>query len=84
MCYKASQQHAPHLVRVWENYGQTKIAVQSNGGEEELAILQAQAMSLGVVAKIVHDAGRTQIAAGSATVLGIGPGKFFLTSLEIR
>lgn len=75
MCYKASQKHAPDLIRTWENYGQTKVAVQAKGGEDELMILQAQAMSLGVVAKIVHDAGRTQIAAGSATVLGIGPGE---------
>ena len=30
-------------------------------------------MSLGICAKIIHDAGRTQIAAGSATVLGVGP-----------
>ena len=37
-------------------------------------MLQAAAMSLFLTAKIVHDAGRTQIAAGSATVLGIGPG----------
>ena len=36
--------------------------------------LQAQAASLGLCAQVVHDAGRTQIAAGSATVLGIGPG----------
>lgn len=81
MCYKASQKHAPHLVRTWENYGQTKVAVQAKGGEDELVMLQAQAMSLGVVAKIVHDAGRTQIAAGSATVLGIGPGNYLLLSL---
>ena len=30
-------------------------------------------MSIGVNAAIIHDAGRTQIAAGSATVLGLGP-----------
>jgi peptidyl-tRNA hydrolase len=36
-------------------------------------VLQAQAVSLGVVTRVVHDAGRTQIAAGSATVLGLGP-----------
>jgi len=36
-------------------------------------VLQAQAMSLGVCARIIHDAGRTQIASGSATVLGVGP-----------
>lgn len=31
-------------------------------------------MSLGFVARVVRDAGRTQIPAGSATVLGVGPG----------
>jgi peptidyl-tRNA hydrolase len=36
-------------------------------------MLQAQAMSLGICARIIHDAGRTQIASGSATVLGVGP-----------
>jgi peptidyl-tRNA hydrolase len=36
-------------------------------------MLQAQAMSLGLCARIIHDAGRTQIASGSATVLGVGP-----------
>lgn len=79
MCYKSSQKYAPHLIRTWEKLGQAKIALQAKGGEDELVMLQAQAMSLGVVAKIVHDAGRTQIAAGSATVLGIGPGESFLS-----
>jgi peptidyl-tRNA hydrolase, PTH2 family len=36
--------------------------------------LQAQAVSLGLCARVIYDAGRTQIAAGSATVLGVlGP-----------
>ena len=43
-------------------------------GEEELETLAGVAASLGVVARIVRDAGRTQIKAGSATVLGVGPG----------
>ncbi len=42
--------------------------------EEELLMLQARARSLGLCAQVVRDAGRTQIAAGSVTVLGIGPG----------
>jgi peptidyl-tRNA hydrolase len=50
-----------------------KVSVQAKS-EDELLTLQAQAMSLGLVAKVIHDAGRTQIASGSATVLGIGPG----------
>ncbi len=57
----------------WESTGQGKITVQVKS-EDELLELQARAMSLGLCAKIIHDAGRTQIASGSATVLGIGPG----------
>lgn len=52
--------------------GQAKVALQVKS-EEELEVLQAQALSLGLVAQVIHDAGRTQIASGSATVLGIGP-----------
>ena len=39
-----------------------------------MQMLQAQAVSLGLCAQVIHDAGRTQIASGSATVLGVGPG----------
>lgn len=55
----------------WETFGQAKIALKSSS-EEEILVLQATAISLGLVAEVIHDAGRTQIAAGSATVLGIG------------
>lgn len=74
-CYKYLLNHPPStaLLKRWENNGQPKIAVQCKS-EEELDTLQALAVSLGVCARIIHDAGRTQIAAGSATVLGIlGP-----------
>ncbi|KAF2497670.1 PTH2-domain-containing protein [Lophium mytilinum] len=73
-CYKYFLRNSPDspILRNWERYGQTKVAVQVKS-EEELEILQAQAMSLGLCAQIIHDAGRTQIASGSATVLGIGP-----------
>lgn len=53
--------------------GQAKVVVQAKN-EDELDTLQAQALSLGLCAQVIHDAGRTQIAAGSATVLGVGPG----------
>lgn len=53
--------------------GQAKVVVQAKD-EEQLETLQAQALSLGLCAQIIHDAGRTQIASGSATVLGVGPG----------
>ncbi|KAK6504858.1 hypothetical protein TWF481_006794 [Arthrobotrys musiformis] len=71
-CYKAVSRHAPLILKRWEYLGQAKIALKVDS-EDELLTLQAQAMSLGLVAKVVRDAGRTQIASGSATVLGIGP-----------
>lgn len=92
MCYKSVQKHAPSILDRWERLGQAKIALKCSGGgegggegssldgEEELETLAGVAASLGVVARIVRDAGRTQIKAGSATVLGIGPGEFFFFS----
>jgi PTH2 family peptidyl-tRNA hydrolase len=49
-----------------------KVALQVKD-ESEMLLLQAKAMSLGLVAEVIADAGRTQIASGSLTVLGIGP-----------
>ena len=52
--------------------GQAKVALQCKS-EDELLTLQAKALSLGICSRVIRDAGRTQIAANSATVLGIGP-----------
>ena len=58
--------------RVWEATGQPKITVKCDS-EEEMMLLLAQARSLGLVSYVVADAGRTQIAPGSHTVLAVGP-----------
>ncbi|GAB1313350.1 peptidyl-tRNA hydrolase [Madurella fahalii] len=79
-CYKAllaAAQRDPQgaearLLRQWERHGQAKIAVQVKG-EDEMLALMARARSLGVPAEVICDAGRTQIASGSRTVLGVGP-----------
>jgi len=79
-CYKrlekaaAKDANGPEakLLRQWERLGQAKIAVQVKS-EEEMLELQAKARSLGVTAEVIQDAGRTQIAASSRTVLGVGP-----------
>ncbi|KAK9469210.1 peptidyl-tRNA hydrolase PTH2-domain-containing protein [Lipomyces arxii] len=71
-CYKKSSRAHPNMLRFWERRGQPKITVQVKG-EEALMILEAQAESVGLTHCLIHDAGRTQIAAGSATVLGLGP-----------
>lgn len=64
--------HNPELLRRWERNGQAKITL-SVSDNEEMDLLFARAMEAGINAHVVHDAGRTQIAAGSATVLGLGP-----------
>jgi PTH2 family peptidyl-tRNA hydrolase len=60
------------VLKQWERLGQAKIAVQTKNQEEMLELL-GKARSLGLTAEVISDAGRTQIEAGSLTVLGVGP-----------
>ncbi|BCS20629.1 aminoacyl-tRNA hydrolase PTH2 [Aspergillus puulaauensis] len=74
-CYKylVANPSSSTILRRWERQGQAKIALQTKS-EEEMELLQAQAISLGLCARVIQDAGRTQIASGSRTVLGVlGP-----------
>ncbi|PFH46983.1 hypothetical protein AMATHDRAFT_77410 [Amanita thiersii Skay4041] len=71
-CYKALMKKNPNLVRFWELTGQAKIALKATS-EEQLLELEAIAKSLNLCARSIQDAGRTQVDAGSRTVLGIGP-----------
>lgn len=59
-------------LREWEAGAQPKIALQI-GSASQANALAAEAARAGVPSVSVHDAGRTQIAAGSMTVLAIGP-----------
>ncbi|KAI8984679.1 peptidyl-tRNA hydrolase PTH2-domain-containing protein [Mycotypha africana] len=72
-CYKAAKRVNPMLLRNWEMSGQAKVALKCDS-EEKLLEMQAVALSLGLPAQTIQDAGRTQIAPGSRTVLGVGPG----------
>ncbi|VDB99394.1 unnamed protein product [Peniophora sp. CBMAI 1063] len=71
-CYKALVKKNPKLVNHWERTGQAKIALKCNS-EDQLLELEAIAKSLNLCARSIQDAGRTEVAAGSTTVLGIGP-----------
>ncbi|CAI1804748.1 hypothetical protein SEUBUCD650_0B00670 [Saccharomyces eubayanus] len=62
----------PIMTQRWLNAGQAKITLKCPD-KFTMDELYAKAISLGVNAAVIHDAGRTQIAAGSATVLGLGP-----------
>ena len=72
MCYKKALKEAPDLVERWEGGGVTKVCLKMDS-EEGLLSLASQAREAGVVYGVVRDAGRTQISAGTLTVLGIGP-----------
>ncbi|KAJ1796521.1 hypothetical protein LPJ56_007154 [Coemansia sp. RSA 2599] len=72
-CYKRAMKEAPGVLKAWEYSGQAKVTLKCASEEELLALLKA-ARERGLVAQAICDAGRTQIAAGSRTVLGVGPG----------
>ncbi|KAJ2848632.1 hypothetical protein IWW36_003182 [Coemansia brasiliensis] len=72
-CYKEARKRAAELVRQWEVMGQTKVTLKCSS-EEEMVQMERKARNCGLIAQSICDAGRTQIAAGSRTVLGIGPG----------
>ncbi|XP_069965422.1 peptidyl-tRNA hydrolase 2, mitochondrial [Bactrocera oleae] len=74
LCYQQSQkeQDKQKLVECWSTLGQPKIVLRVNT-LEELTNLQNRAKNAGVISELVRDAGRTQLEAGTATVLGIGP-----------
>lgn len=68
----AKKSYNPVMTQRWLRGGQAKITLKCPD-KEKMDELYAMAIALGVNAVVIHDAGRTQIAAGSATVLGIGP-----------
>ncbi|XP_075484096.1 uncharacterized protein LOC142524168 isoform X1 [Primulina tabacum] len=61
------------LLRQWELCGQAKIVVTCKN-QQEMNKLRDAAQSICLPTFIVADAGRTQVSAGSNTVLAIGPG----------
>ncbi|KAJ6914974.1 peptidyl-tRNA hydrolase 2 [Populus alba x Populus x berolinensis] len=61
------------LLRQWEQSGQPKIVVTCKNQQEMNKIREA-AENIGLPTFVVADAGRTQVSAGSKTVLAVGPG----------
>ncbi|KAK1138887.1 peptidyl-tRNA hydrolase 2, mitochondrial-like [Acipenser oxyrinchus oxyrinchus] len=71
--YKQVQRRNPELLKQWEYCGQPKVVVKVPD-EDSLIEILASAKELGLPVSLIQDAGRTQIAPGSRTVLGVGPG----------
>lgn len=63
----------PKLLQAWKYCGQPKVVVKTES-EDSILQLSREASKVGLNACLISDAGRTQIAPGSKTVLGVGPG----------
>jgi len=71
-CYKKAVKNNSNALSAWEKTGQAKVCLKIDS-EESMLNLAAKAREAGLTWTIVRDAGRTQVEAGSMTVLGIGP-----------
>ena len=71
-CYKRARRTIPKAVQAWEYTGCAKIATKCPT-QEEMEEIAAIAIKKEIPVYMVEDAGRTQIAPGSKTVLGLGP-----------
>lgn len=72
-CYEKCLVSGKGEVEQWDRQGQAKVvlATKEEAGLKQLA---GEARKAGLVAVVIHDAGHTQVASGTATVVGIGPG----------
>jgi peptidyl-tRNA hydrolase, PTH2 family len=68
-CYRVAHRRIPHAVQAWNLTGCAKIAVKCP--EREYTALLEKCRTYGIPYYLVEDAGRTQIAAGSKTVLAL-------------
>lgn len=71
--FKQVQCRNPEILKKWEYYGQPKVVVKVPD-EDSLMELLCHAKEVGLPVSLIQDAGRTQIAPGSRTVLSVGPG----------
>ncbi|KAK2710460.1 peptidyl-tRNA hydrolase 2, mitochondrial-like isoform X1 [Artemia franciscana] len=78
-CYMNTEKSNPDTIVEWMLYGMPKITLKVDS-EGELLTLYEKAKRAGLVTALIKDAGRTQIAPGSITVLGIGPNS--ITSID--
>ncbi|KAH1011071.1 hypothetical protein HUJ04_000512 [Dendroctonus ponderosae] len=72
MAAYAKTLNIPKLLKRWRKSGTAKIAVRVDS-EEQLLELEKNAKKLNILTSVVRDAGQTQVAPGSRTVIAIGP-----------
>ncbi|XP_030757852.1 probable peptidyl-tRNA hydrolase 2 isoform X2 [Sitophilus oryzae] len=70
--YAKTLSTSPKLLKEWLKNGGTKIALRVES-EEQLLDLDREASKYNVLSCIIRDAGQTQVAPGTRTVIAIGP-----------
>ncbi|XP_059062383.1 peptidyl-tRNA hydrolase 2, mitochondrial-like [Achroia grisella] len=70
--FEKAQKKDPEGLKLWQLTGQAKIALKTDS-VDEIKQISDNAKKMGLITSLIRDAGRTQIAANSITVLGVGP-----------
>ncbi|XP_023933728.2 peptidyl-tRNA hydrolase 2, mitochondrial [Bicyclus anynana] len=70
--YEKALKRDPEGLKSWQATGQAKIALKTDS-VDEIKQIADNAKKMGLVTSLIRDAGRTQIAPNSITVLGVGP-----------
>jgi PTH2 family peptidyl-tRNA hydrolase len=73
-CALKAKRHQPTTFETWYEEGQKKVVLK---GETERALfeLKLAAEKAGLTTALIADAGHTELAPGTVTVLGVGPGR---------
>lgn len=72
LCYEKCLKLNPIILKQWIKMGQPKVILRISD-LNELEELYEKVKKTNVIAELVKDAGRTEIAPGTITVLGLGP-----------
>ena len=73
-CALKAKRHQPSAFDAWYDEGQKKVVVKAEN-EKQLFELKLAAERAGLTTALIADAGHTELAPGTITVLGIGPGR---------
>lgn len=73
-CALKAKRHQPDTFDAWYNEGQKKVVVKADS-ERALFEIKLAAERAGLTTSLISDAGHTELAPGTITVLGVGPGR---------